>query len=134
MRFLFPIILLLASPAGAIVVNAGIPPASDTVISSGSVTSAGQTIALSADGFSAGAVQITGTWVGQFEFEATVNGTTWISRNVYNGVGLTNATAGTGIFTFPIGPFNSFRVRSSVFTSGSATVFFRASNGGYYPQ
>lgn len=104
------------------------------VISSGVVTSTGATVALTAPGHSSGAVQISGTWVGQFEFEATVNGTDWLSRDVRGPSILMNATATNNIFTFPIGPFASFRVRSSSLISGSASVFFRASAGNYYPQ
>ena len=85
-------------------------------------------------GFSAGAVQISGAWSGQFEFETTVDGSNWVSRNVHSGTVLTNATAWNGIFIFPMGPFASFRVRASVLLSGSASVFFRASNGEYYQQ
>jgi len=85
-------------------------------------------------GFSSGVIQISGSWAGQIEFEVTVDNVNWLPRNVHNGTGLTNATAGNGIFTLPLGPFASVRVRSSVFLSGAAAIFFRASHGNYYPQ
>lgn len=67
-------------------------------------------------------VQITGTWSGVLSWQASVDGTNWVSQYLTGATGaLGNSAAGNGIFTGePKGRY--FRVQASTFASGTATV------------
>lgn len=67
--------------------------------------------------------QLAGTWTGTVTFEATIDGTNWISVNadpVPTGAAATTATAG-GIYQVPCAGFSQVRARFSTATSGSIT-------------
>jgi hypothetical protein len=99
-------------------------------IGSGTITANGQTLVFGPlNGTGSSAIQITGTWTGQIEFEVTVDGSNWVSRNTHNGTVNTNATQTNGIFVLPTAGFNQTRVRSSSWTSGTATINFRSGVG-----
>lgn len=74
-------------------------------------------------------VQLNGTWAGTISFEATVDGTNWVSLALVNSssTALTTgvvSTVGNGIFFHPSAFANQFRVRFSAYTSGTASVTF----------
>ena len=54
-------------------------------------------------------LQISGTWVGQIDFQGTVDGTTWTALAAYNGYSTINATAGNGVFILPGGGYQKIR-------------------------
>lgn len=75
------------------------------------------------------AVQIVGTFTATFQFEATVNGTTWTAITGYpfgGGAGVTSATA-AGTWFFAVAGYRNFRVRCSVFTSAPDSIGIRTS-------
>ncbi len=101
------------------------------VVASGSLTAAAQTVTLALNGDSGIAVQVTGTWVGTLTFEATVDGSTWQS---VNGVGAATAipsptTTVNGLYRLTPSGCASVRVNMTAFTSGTAVVSMRGSDG-----
>lgn len=70
-------------------------------------------------GTNAVTVQLTGTFVATVQFEATVNGTDYVS--MVSTSGATSAT-GTGAFSFAFYGYRAMRVRCSAFTSGTVSV------------
>lgn len=98
---------------------------------SGSLTAAAQTVEFAPAKGDTGscAIQITGTWSGQIEFEITINGTTWIARNAHNGSDAVNATITNGAFLLASGSLLKLRVRASSWVSGTATIDFRLGIG-----
>ena len=98
----------------------------------GTLAAAAQTVALSmAGGLSAAAAQITGTWVGTIQFEGTVDGTTWVPINgVYAGANAPSPTiSGNGVVRLTPSGLASFRLHMTAWTSGTATITLRASDG-----
>lgn len=70
------------------------------------------------------AVQITGSFTATFTFEGTLDGTTWVSVNMYaSSTGLsTTVTTGAGIWQGDVSGYMAFRVRASAYTSGTPIV------------
>lgn len=100
-------------------------------VASGSITANAQSITRALEGESGVSVQITGTWVGTLQFEATVDGTNWVA---VNGVGAGTANIATtttvnGLFRNTPAGCASFRVTSTAWTSGTAVVSIRAALG-----
>jgi len=97
---------------------------------SGIIDAAGETVqcVISPGGASVGC-QVTGTWVGQLEFEGSTDGTNWVSIFVSNQIATTNATAGNGIFIIASAGYVKVRLRASAWTSGTATINFNSSVG-----
>lgn len=84
------------------------------------------------NGYSAAAVQITGTWTGTVTFEGSVDGgTTYFVVNAVvwlTGVSVTTATA-NGQWQTNIAGLSHFRVRCSVTGTGTIVISIRASVG-----
>ena len=102
------------------------------VTATGTLAAAAQTVVISmAGGLSAATVQITGTWVGTITFEGTVNGTDWSAINgVYAGTSFPSSTiTANGLVRLTPAGLASMRVHMTAFTSGSATIAMRASDG-----
>jgi len=98
----------------------------------GSLTSTTSVTLTGQGGCSTAFVQITGTWVGTVVLEGTVDGTNFFGINGVvptTGVIVASATA-NGAWTIDIAGLNQFRVRCSVFTSGTIVVTIRGSVGG----
>jgi hypothetical protein len=88
--------------------------------------------ALFVDGMAAAAFQVTGTFVGTVTFEATLDGSTWVSlqvANVADGSVSTTATA-PGVFQAAIAGLDKVRARVSVWASGTITVRINAVEAG----
>ena len=72
-------------------------------------------------------LQVTGTFSGTVTFEASLDGSNWVSRSGIDGSGNKATTATTtGIYQFNIDGIKYFRARISAYTSGSITVIARA--------
>lgn len=83
-------------------------------------------------GDTAVAIQVTGTWTGQLNFEATLDGTNWVAHEMVSNMtigNITNATAGNGVFEASIGGLTSFRVRATAAMTGTAIVTMKSSYG-----
>lgn len=94
----------------------------------GTLTAPAQTVVLDLNRFGTATVQITGTWVGTIEFEATVNGTTFVSMpaiRVSDRTVVSNTTA-NGVFVIAISGFSTVRARASALASGSAAIAIMA--------
>lgn len=98
----------------------------------GSIASNGQSVSLALTTASIVGVQITGTWIGTLVFEATIDNINW--DNIYvefpptDVLPLYNDATGTtinGIFLARVGGYNSFRVRSTAWTSGTADITYK---------
>lgn len=85
-------------------------------------------IAVPSGGGSIG-IQITGTWSGQIDFQATIDGTNWVAVNTSDGSSTINATAFNGIFVTAGGGFATVRAISTSWASGSATITMGGSVG-----
>ena len=69
-------------------------------------------------------VQVTGTWSGTLQFEMTIDGTNFVAvqtQNVNTSV-IANTTTANGIFKFDAVGALTVRVRSTAWSSGTATV------------
>jgi hypothetical protein len=96
----------------------------------GTVTAAaGTVVATLPGGCAAVGLQITGTWVGQLEFEASTDGTNYAGVEASNGTATVNATTGNDIFILPGAGYAKVRVRASSWTSGTANITFLSSVG-----
>ena len=93
----------------------------------GTLTALNSTVVVPVDDADHFAVQLSGTWVGTVSFEATIDGTNWVSAawinstSTSNTTGVVSATA-NGIFFHETVFAPQFRVRFSAYTSGTATV------------
>lgn len=85
---------------------------------------------------SLGGLQLSGTWTGTVQFEASVdNGATWIAlggwpiaSGVLSSPIVTSATA-NGVWQFPMAGFTHFRVRCSAAMTGSLVVDYETTPG-----
>ena len=121
-----------AVPVSGAFFQATQPTTAVDVTATGALAAAAQTVVLSmAGGKSAATVQITGTWAGTIQFEGTVNGTDWTPINgVYAGTSFPIPTiTANGIVRLTPAGLASVRVNMTAFTSGSATIAMRASDG-----
>ena len=96
-------------------------------ITTGTLTALDTTVVVPVDDADHFAVQLTGTWVGTVAFEATINGTNWVSVAWTNSTSTSHvtgvvSTTANGIFFHEIIFAPQFRVRFSSYTSGTATV------------
>lgn len=72
-------------------------------------------------------IQISGTFAGTLTFQASIDGTNWVTASVQP-VGATTATTwvttttGTGLWTRDCGGIKQMRVQMTAYTSGTATV------------
>ena len=126
--------ITVGAPATATDVTATtpLPTNNPDLIGSGSIAALSQNVSLSIiSGQSAGTVQVTGTWVGTLQFEGTADGSTWIP---INGVSAASSipqptTTANSLYRITPGGLVSFRVVSTAWTSGTATITIRASAG-----
>lgn len=119
--------------------NLPIPPGANTIgavvindaTASGTLTGASQNVPLALNGDSGAAVQITGTWAGTITFEGTVNGTDWspINGTASTTSSPTSTTTVNGLFRLTPSGLASIRANMTAFTSGSAAIAMRASDG-----
>lgn len=94
--------------------------------SQGSIAANNTSVTLSYRQFFNGGVgvQVTGTYSGTLQFEVTIDGTNYVALpalNINTGAEATTTT-GTGIFRFDVVGILMVRVRSTAWTSGTATV------------
>ena len=74
-------------------------------------------------------LQVSGVWVGQLEFEGTMDGLNWGAVEASNGSLTVSSTASNDIFVLPGAGYAKTRVRASAWTSGTAEIKFIASIG-----
>ena len=74
-------------------------------------------------------VQVTGIFSATLSFEATVDGTNWVAINgdPVPSASAATSTTSTGAWIFNVAGLQSFRVRASAYTSGTAAVSVRPS-------
>lgn len=90
----------------------------------GLITAVSQTVDFSNGNNQTEAVQITGTWVGTFIFEATVDNLNWFTINALNlaTFAQVSTTTANGNFLLTSQAFSATRIRASAWTSGTATI------------
>lgn len=126
----------IALTVGGAVVSAtnGLPiiGANDYAPTSSSISALNGTATIACDGRAAVTLGITGNLVGTLQFEATVDGSTWLPMRCHfidstGVVQLAVTTTGNGVATLPSAGLASVRVKATAYTSGTATITPRAS-------
>ena len=109
------------------------------VASSGSITTANlnpgvaatanSAVVLALNGQSSASIQITGTWVGTLQFEATDDNINWLPINgIFAGTSIPGSTiTANGLVRLTPGALAQIRIVAPVFTSGTATITMKAS-------
>lgn len=114
----------------------GLPVTFNDITTTGTLSSGGQTVALTLNNDGSAAIQLTGTWVGVVTFEGTLDGTTWNSVNAVAASTSTPqpTTTVNGLYRLTPGGLAQIRANMSSYTSGSVSVNIRASasSGGIY--
>jgi hypothetical protein len=104
--------------------------APDATVGPSNLSASGQvTLQLGGNKASAG-IDLTGTWVGTFTFEATIDGSNWFQITAFgalSGLAFQNTTVNSH-FVFAVGGYQAIRANLA-WTSGTATVVIRASAG-----
>jgi len=108
---------------------------------SGSVTSGGRTnvgtitgtstFAINADGMGSVFVKVDGTWTGQLNFEATIDGSSWfavggVDLNLYDGNEYFSVATGNpsqGPFRIPVAGYAQFRLNPASAITGTANIY-----------
>jgi hypothetical protein len=120
----------LAANSGVDIGDVDVTSMPANTIDTGTVTAAAGTVVATLPGGAASVgLQITGTWVGQLEFEASTDGTNYQSIEASNGTATVNATTGNDIYILPGAGYAKVRVRASAWTSGTANITFLSSVG-----
>lgn len=89
-------------------------------------------VSLPSGGWATTAVQITGTFTGTLQFEGSVDVSTYVAllcTPINTTTATTSATA-TGLWSCPTAGLQQVRVRSSAWTSGTASVYLRGTPSG----
>jgi len=88
----------------------------------------GNGTAMDVSGYSALAVQVTGTFVATITFEGTVDGSTWVAIQGinYNDGHLASTATAAGLFYIPIAGLELFRARVTWTSGTSVTTVARA--------
>lgn len=104
---------------------------STTTTTSGTITTIGQTVTMGLPaGASTVAVQVTGTWTGELDFETTVDNSTWVVHPLTStAAGPVTGVATNGIWEGSVGALQQFRVLAASAMTGSASVTMVASTG-----
>lgn len=110
---------------------APLPVIDNDTVATGTITAAAQTVSIVLNSDSAGAIQITGVWVGTFQFEGTLDGTNWVAINA---VAASTSfpqptTTVNGIYRLTPSGLAQIRINATAWTSGTATISIRASAG-----
>jgi hypothetical protein len=100
----------------------------------GNITAASQSVTISTQGGFSMTFNVTGTWSGTLTPQfLQADGSTWVSTSVYptlpGGAAVSTITA-NGQWQTPVGGFQSFRLFSTAFTSGTAVVSEEVGAGG----
>jgi hypothetical protein len=115
--------MLLRSAISICVLFLTVASATAQVAKTGPIAALNDTVNLSTTDRANGTFQLTGTWVGTIQFEATVDGATWVALTVApvpTAAAVSSAT-GNGLWTYS-GAFVTIRARASAWTSGTATA------------
>jgi len=102
------------------------------VVATGTITANGQTVTTATiNGLGSAIIQITGTWTGTIQFEASVDGATFVVLNsrAANAATTVTSTTTNNAWRIALSGWQVIRVRSSAWTSGTATITFRQSVG-----
>lgn len=103
------------------------PPAafilSQTISALGGISSIN--LGSNASGASVLGLHVDGTWVGTLVFEGTLDNSTWFPISANTPTGSVQGTSNNGLFLFAA-MYRSIRVRATAWTSGSASIFYRA--------
>lgn len=98
--------------------------------SSNTINGSGQTVQIALSGFRGVGVTITGTWSGTLVPELSMDGgSSWIAAQLYDSVARTFSTSTTANIASSIvltGGASHVRIRSSSWTSGTATIALRS--------
>jgi hypothetical protein len=104
-----------------------------TNTSSSGVLTSNQSQVISTLGAGAVSIGVTGTWIGQLQFEASVDGTTWLPVTAYQVLPTGPGASGTSVngnWNLPVSGFSTFRVRAATVSSGLANIFLNATQAG----
>lgn len=87
-----------------------------------------ESAAFNVEGMASLGIQISGTWSATLQFEGTVDGTNWVALEVRKPTdgSRSSSTTANGLWVAQVAGFKAVRVRASAYTSGTASVTFRA--------
>lgn len=107
-----------------------IPVSGIDTTATGTIAASLQAVAITLNGKSGVALQITGTWVGTLQFQGTIDGANWVA---ISGVFAGTSTPGTaisanGIVRLTPSGLAQMRIIATAWTSGAATISIRASD------
>lgn len=131
MKKLFILAFLLLIGGGVANAQGQFVSGAITTADAGTCSTAGGFVSIQTGGGNSGAVafSVSGTFSETLQFVGTVDGTNYVAVNAYppNSTTPVTSTTGAGTWTVGVAGLASFCVRSSAFTSGSATVNMRNS-------
>ena len=99
-------------------------PTSAQVLTTGSLTAAGDVVTIPLSGVAVATVQLSGTWAGQVEFQATADGDNWWPLHVAmqaDGSSAQRVTTTGFVYVVNAG-YTAMRARATVVDSGTVTV------------
>lgn len=109
-------------------------PLLEDFTATGQIGALDETIELTLAGVSGGKAVVSGTWNGTIKFEGSVDGLRWDNIGTFSGttgaiLSQTGITANDLLVFVGIAGLFKLRARFHIYSSGTATVTFRASNG-----
>lgn len=94
----------------------------------GVIANSNDVVQISCSGLGFVSTQITGTWSGTINFEATIDGSTWFALNSIGSQNTSVTSNSTAIFQ--ANEYQSIRLRGSSWVSGSATINVEGNKAG----
>ncbi len=99
----------------------------------GTINGSPQNISINAQGASSIQFNVTGSWTGTLNFQGSVDGTNWVPAEAYPIMPSTstfvNSTTTNGQWAITAGGLNAFRLLSSAWVTGTATIWIEAGVG-----
>lgn len=104
------------------------------IVTSGTIDALDETVVLECNGISGAKAAVSGTWVGTIKFEQTIDDLRWDAVGSFSGttgtsIGQTGITSNDIVVFVGVAGVGKIRARFHDYTSGSASVTLRASNG-----
>lgn len=108
-----------------------LPVINPDTTATGSIAANGASVSLALDGDGAVGVQISGTWTGTLQFEATIDGVTWYPVNAARAGSsfIPQNTTVNGIHRLTPAGLSQVRVTATAWGTGTATITIRATLG-----
>ena len=107
--------------SGVVAVTTSALPSNTTATGTLTATAQSLTLTVPSGGSSCG-IQVTGTWTGQLDFQASIDGSTFVSIYATSLISVVNATTANGEFIVPCAGQMKIRVYATSIASGTGAV------------